>query len=74
MFEAMNITKDSQQKAMMLHFLGEETCDIVKTINVPEPTSEERAFEGCVKGISDILNHISVLITMSTCSNNKLRN
>ena len=45
MFEAMNITKDSQQKAMLLHYVGEETCDIFETLSVPEPTEGERCFQ-----------------------------
>jgi hypothetical protein len=49
MFEAMNVTKDSQQKAMLLHYVEEETCDILETLNVPEPT-EGSDVKICVKG------------------------
>ena len=38
MFKAMNITKASQQKAMLLHYVGEETCDVFETLTVPDPT------------------------------------
>ena len=45
MFEAMNITKDSQKKAMLLHYVGKETCDILETLNIPKqakvPTSSK---------------------------------
>ncbi|KAL9984116.1 hypothetical protein ACROYT_G006376 [Oculina patagonica] len=33
----MNITKASQQKAMLLHYVGEETCDVFETLTVPDP-------------------------------------
>ena len=46
-FEAMNITKDSQQKAMLLHYVGEETCDIFETLNVPKPTEGTDVFKTC---------------------------
>ena len=35
MFTAMNITRASQ--AMLLHYVGEETCDVFETLTVPEP-------------------------------------
>ncbi|CAB4034151.1 Pol poly, partial [Paramuricea clavata] len=53
MFEAMNITKDSQQKAMLLHYVGEETCDILETLNVPEPTEGSDVFKICVKALAE---------------------
>ena len=53
MFEAMNITKDSQQKAMLLHYVGEETCDIFETLSVPEPNEGEDAFRACVKALAE---------------------
>lgn len=31
MFTAMNITRASQKKAMLLHYVGEETCDVFET-------------------------------------------
>ena len=37
MFTAMNITRASQKKAMLLHYVGEETCDVFEIITVPEP-------------------------------------
>ena len=48
MFEAMNITKDSQQKAMLLHYVGGETYDIFETFTVPEPTEGTDVFKICV--------------------------
>ena len=53
MFEAMNITKDSQEKAMLLHYVGEETCDIFETLSVPEPNEGEDAFRVCVKALAE---------------------
>ena len=53
MFEAMNITKDSQQKAMLLHYVGEETSDILETLNVPEPTGGSDVFNICVKALAE---------------------
>ncbi|CAB3984968.1 Hypothetical predicted protein [Paramuricea clavata] len=53
MFEAMNITKDSQQKAMLLHYVGEETSDILEMLNVPEPTEGSDVFKICVKALAE---------------------
>ena len=36
-FTAMNITRASQKKAMLLHYVGEETCDVFEIITIPEP-------------------------------------
>ena len=38
MFTAMSITKASWKKAMLLRYVGEETCDIFETLTVPELT------------------------------------
>ena len=40
MFTAMSITQASQKKAMLLHYVGEETCDVFETLTVPEPTEQ----------------------------------
>ena len=37
MFTAMSSTGGPQKKAMLLHYVGEETCDIFETLTVPEP-------------------------------------
>ena len=37
MFTAMNISRASQKKAMLLQYAGEETCDVFETLTVPEP-------------------------------------
>lgn len=38
MFTAMGITHASRKKAMLLHYVGEETCDVFEILTVPEPT------------------------------------
>ena len=45
MFTAMNITRASQKKAMLLHYVGEETCDVFETPTVPEPPDGSDHFE-----------------------------
>lgn len=49
----MNITKASQKKAMLLHYVGEETCDVFETLTVPEPTEESDAYQTAVKALTD---------------------
>ena len=49
----MNITKDSQKKAMLLHYVGEETCDILETLNIPEPSEGTDVFEVSVKALAE---------------------
>ena len=34
----MSITRASQKKAMPLHYVGEETCNVFETLTIPEPT------------------------------------
>ena len=53
MFTAMNITRASQKKAMLLHYLGEETCDVFETITVPEPPEVSDEYKTAVKALAD---------------------
>ena len=53
MFVAMNITKASQQKVMLMHYVGEETCDIFETLDVPELPEGSDEFKTSVKALSD---------------------
>ena len=38
---AINVTNDARQKALLLHYVGEETNDIFDTLVVPQPTEGE---------------------------------
>ncbi|XP_077864573.1 uncharacterized protein LOC144350094 [Saccoglossus kowalevskii] len=53
MFAAMNVTAAAQKKAMLLHYVGEETCDVFDTLAVPEPTEDRDAYQTAVKSLSD---------------------
>ena len=56
MFEAMNITRASQTKAMFLHYVREETCDIFETLNVPERPDESDVYKTSVKTFAVFFN------------------
>ena len=53
MFTAMSITRASQKKAMALHYVGEETCDVFETVTVPEPTEGNDEYKTAVKALTD---------------------
>ena len=53
MFTAMNITRASQKKAMLLHYVGEETCDVFETLTVPEPPEGSDEYKTAVKALAD---------------------
>ena len=53
MFTAMNITRASQKKAMLLHYVGEETCDVFETLTVPEPPEGSDECKTAVKALAD---------------------
>ena len=38
---AINIVDDARQKALLLHYVGEDTNDIFDTLVVPEPVDDE---------------------------------
>ena len=49
----MNITKAAQKKAMLLHYVGEETCDVFETLTVPSPPEGSDLYETAVKALAD---------------------
>ena len=53
MFTAMGITHASRKKAMLLHYVGEETCDVFETLTVPEPTDESDEYRTAVNAFAD---------------------
>ena len=53
MFTAMNITRASQKKAILLHYEGEETYDVFETITVPEPPEGSEEYKTAVKALAD---------------------
>ena len=53
-FTAMSITQASRKKAMLLlHYVGEETCDVLETLTVPEPTEGSDEYQTAVKAFAD---------------------
>ena len=52
-FTAMNITRASQKKAMLLHYVGEETCDVFETLTVPELPEGSDEYKTAVKALAD---------------------
>ena len=53
MFTAMNITQAPRKKAMLLHYVGEETCDVFETLTVPEWTEESDEYKAAIKVLAD---------------------
>jgi len=53
MFTAMNITPVPRKKAMLLHYVGEETGDVFETLTEPEPTEESDEYKTAVKALAD---------------------
>ena len=53
MFTAMNITRASQKKSMLLHYGGEETYDVFETITVPELPEGSDEYKTAVKALAD---------------------
>ena len=53
MFTSMNITRASQKKAMLLHYVGEETCDVFETLTLPEPPEGSDEYKTAVKALAD---------------------
>ena len=66
MFTAMSITQASRKKAMLLHYVGEETCDVFETLTVPELTEGNDEYKIAVKALTITSNLRSVLI--NTCA------
>ena len=55
MCTAMNITRASQKKAILLHYVGEETCNVFETLTVPEPPEGSDEYKTAVKALADHL-------------------
>ena len=53
MFTAMSITQASRKKALLMHYLGEETCDVFETLTVPEPTEGSDEDKTALKAFAD---------------------
>ena len=49
----MSVTRASQKKAMLLHYVGEETCDVYETLTVPEPTEGTDEYQTSIKALTD---------------------
>ena len=49
----MGITQASRKKAIIFHYVGEETCDVFETGTVPEPTDESDEYRTAVKAFAD---------------------
>ena len=41
----MSITQASRKKALLLHYVGEETCDVFETLTVPELTERSDEYK-----------------------------
>ena len=53
LFAAMGIEEAPRKKAMLLHYVGEDVCDIFDTLTVPEPQPDGDVYKTAVKAISD---------------------
>ena len=75
LFAAMGIEEAPRKKAMLLHYVGEDVCDIFDTLTVPapEPDTNGDVYKSAVKAISNTLNHKSVLTTMCITFEKKRR-
>ena len=52
MFTAMNITRASQEKAILLHYVGGEICDVFEALTIPEPTEGSDECKTAIKALS----------------------
>ena len=50
---AMGITAAARQKALLLHYVGEEVNDIFETLTVPDPGETDSVLEVAVKILTD---------------------
>ena len=50
---AMGITAAARQKALLLHYVGEEVNDIFETLTVPDPGETDSVLEVAVKALTD---------------------
>ena len=52
---ALDINNAERQKALLLHYVGEETSDIFDTLTVSEPADGETVFDTAVNAITSYL-------------------
>ena len=50
---ALNITDDARQKALLLHYMGDETNDIFDTLTVPDPTDDQTTMSVAIQALTD---------------------
>ena len=53
MLTAMCITQEPRKKSTLLHYVGEETCDVFETLTVPEPTEGSDEYKTAGKALYD---------------------
>ena len=53
LFAAINITRTAQKKAILLHFVGEETCDVFDTLDTPDSSDDVDEYQIAVKALKD---------------------
>ena len=73
MFEAMNITKDSHQKATLLHYVGEKPVTFSKRPMYPSQPKEVMSSRFVSKPLQNILSHRNALIITFMYFDNKRR-
>ena len=73
MFTAMSIARASQKKAMLLHYVGEETCDVFDVLPYQNRPKEMTIIKLPSKHLPITLSLRSVLITTCTSSVRKRR-
>jgi len=55
MFTAMDVANGDKKKAMFLHYVGEELCDVVDTLTIPAATDQIDAYDRTVAAITEYL-------------------
>ena len=53
LFVATNITRATQKRAIFLHYVGEETCDVVDTLVIPEPPEGSDEYQTLLRALAD---------------------
>ena len=53
LFAAMGIEEVTRKKAMLLHYAGEDVCDISVTLTVPEPETDTNVYKSALNALSD---------------------
>src|SRR6218665_3719646 len=49
---AINVTNDTRQKALLLHYAGERVSDIFDTLTIPDPTGDESSTELAINALT----------------------